>query len=360
VNESISSRERVLLALSHMETDRAPFSMGLGINRPAVRKLQEYLGHATEAETHDYIENFCDLKWTWAGYKGPKNRNTSLPDGIIVDIWGVGRKAVSYGEGEYHEICHYPLGGIKDISELDAFEWPDPEWNDVSNVKENIAKINEKKQYAIVLGNGNIFESSWYMRGFEQMFIDLIEEPELAWEIMTRVTDYFIAYFKRVLEAAPGMIDIVFTADDLGGQEGLLMSLDLWERMIKPHHVRMNKVLHEYGVKILYHSDGSIMKVVPGLMDMGIDILEALQFSAKGMDPVALKENYGDKLCFHGGISVQSTLPFGSVDEVKNEVRERIDVLGKNGGYIVAPSHSIQAGTPPENIVAFFETARDY
>ena len=119
----------------------------------------------------------------------------------------------------------------------------------------------------------------------------------------------------------------------------------------------MNKALKEFGVKIMYHTDGSVMEAVPGLIDMGIDILEALQFSADGMDPKVLKEKYGDRLCFHGGISVQTTLPFGTVEDVKQEVIERIEVLGKGGGYILAPSHAIQAGTPPENIIAMYETA---
>jgi uroporphyrinogen decarboxylase len=119
----------------------------------------------------------------------------------------------------------------------------------------------------------------------------------------------------------------------------------------------MNKVIHEYGAKVIYHSDGSVMAAVPGLLEMGIDVLQALQFDAKGMDPVALKKNYGDRLCFEGGVSVQSTLPFGKPDDVRKEVRERIRVLGRNGGYILGPSHAIQAGTPPENILALFETA---
>ncbi|HUI70650.1 MAG TPA: uroporphyrinogen decarboxylase family protein, partial [Spirochaetia bacterium] len=108
------------------------------------------------------------------------------------------------------------------------------------------------------------------------------------------------------------------------------------------------------------HTDGSVMQAVSGLIDMGIDILQALQFSADNMDPTALKQLSGGRLCFEGGVSVQTTLPFGSPEEVANEVRARIDVLGKGGGYIMGPSHWIQAGTPPANIVAMFDTAREY
>jgi uroporphyrinogen decarboxylase len=166
-----------------------------------------------------------------------------------------------------------------------------------------------------------------------------------------------VVHFERMLSAAQGRIDLAFTADDIGGQEGLLMSLAMWERFIKPHHTRLNRVIHEHGAKVIYHSDGSVMEAVPGLVEMGIDVLQALQFDAKGMDPVALKEGFGDRLCFEGGISVQSTLPFGTAEEVRAEVEERIRVLGRDGGYILGPSHAIQAGTPAENVVAMFDEA---
>ena len=187
------------------------------------------------------------------------------------------------------------------------------------------------------------------------MFTDLLAEKEFAHYLFNKVTEYFIGYFKKALEAANGRIDLAFTADDIGGQNDLLVSLPLWEEMIKPYHKRLNKTIHEYGAKIIYHSDGAVMKALDGLIDMSIDVLEALQFDALGMDPVELKEKAGDKLSFHGGVSVQSTLPFGTPEQVEAEVKERIKVLGKNGGYILAPSHAVQAGTPPENIYAFLK-----
>ncbi|MFW6309077.1 MAG: uroporphyrinogen decarboxylase family protein [bacterium] len=357
MKDKMTSRERVMTALGHKETDRVPFSHGMGINKPVREELAKYLGMDSEQEFNNYFKSLSDIQYTGPDYCGPSSRNTIDKEGRETDIWGVVREPVSYGKGSYNEICHYPLGDIKDIKELDSFQWPTTEWWDVSKINDKIKQINSDNEYAITIGNGNIYETSWYMRGFEQMFLDLAINPELAYEIMKRVTDYYISYFKMVLEAADGMIDIVFTADDIGQQQGLLISLDMWEKMIKPHHQRLNKVLHDYGVKIMYHSDGAIMEAVPGLIDMGIDVLEALQFEARGMDPRKLKDNYGDKLCFHGGVSVQQTLPHGAPEEVKEEVKARIGVLGENGGYILAPSHAIQAGTPPENVIAFLEAA---
>jgi uroporphyrinogen decarboxylase len=135
------------------------------------------------------------------------------------------------------------------------------------------------------------------------------------------------------------------------------MSLTMWEQLIKPFHTRLNRAIHEFGAKVIYHTDGGIMKAVPGLIDMGVDVLQALQFDAKGMDPLALKAQFGGRLCFQGGVSVQKTLPFGTVDDVRREVDERIRILGRHGGYILGPSHAIQAGTPPENIVTMFDAA---
>ena len=150
----------------------------------------------------------------------------------------------------------------------------------------------------------------------------------------SEITNFHVAHFRKILSAAKGGIDLAFTADDVGSQKGLLMSLEMWEESIKPCHARLNKVIHEFGVKVIYHTDGSVMEAVPGLIDMGIDVLQALQFSAGSMD---LKRKYGDRLCFEGGVSVQTTLPFGNPEDVRREV---FTVLGRNGGYVLGPSHA--------------------
>jgi len=311
----------------------------------------------TDTELDSYLHTCTDLRWTGPAYVGPADRNLGHADGSHTDIWGVVRAPISYGGGSYDEICHYPLAGVTCAADLDKHIFPSPDWFDLTTFPTILDKAQEDGERALVLGCGNLFECAWYMRGFETMLGDLLAEPETAHAIMTRVTDFFVEFATRAFEAADGRIDIAFTADDIGGQEGLLMSLPLWEEMIKPYHVRLNKVLHGFGVKIMYHTDGAIMDALDGLVDMGIDILEALQFDAKGMDPAEMKRRVGDKIAFHGGVSVQSTLPFGTPDDVAREVRERLEILGANGGYILAPSHAIQAGTPPENIAALLKTS---
>jgi uroporphyrinogen decarboxylase len=251
----------------------------------------------------------------------------------------------------------YPLAQASTPADLERHTWPSPGWFDYASLDDSIRRAQAGSEHCLMIHNGNIFESAWYMRGFERMFLDFIDAPELVHALFERVTSFYCAHFRRLLEVADGRVDLAFTADDIGGQNGLLLSLPTWEYFLKPYHQRLNRVIHEFGVKVIYHTDGAVMKAVPGLIDMGIDVLQALQFSARGMDPAALKALAGERLCFEGGVSVQTTLPFGTPDDVRREVETLIATLGQGGGYILGPSHAIQAGTPPENILAMFETA---
>ena len=324
-----------------------------GINPPALRELEAVLFRDRGMSVEAYLGQIVDIVEVSPPYIGP-----ALPPDT--DIWGVRRREVSYGSGSYSEIAHYPLAGEWTLPRLAAYPWPDPAWYDYAALPRLIRTARARSDRCVMVTNGNIFETSWYMRGFEQMLMDVMTDEELVQAIMGRVTEFYTAFFSRILEAAPGQIDLVFTADDIGDQRGLLMPFDRWERMLKPWHRRLNDAIHQREAKVIYHTDGSVMDAVEGLADMGIDVLQALQFSADNMDPVRLKAEHGSRLCFEGGVSVQTTLPFGSVEDVRQEVRQRIDVLGRGGGYILGPSHWIQAGTPPENILAMFETARSY
>ena len=355
-NAEISSRERVMLSLQHRETDRIPIAMVCsGINEPTRGLFDEYLQHEHDSDLASYLDSMLDIRTVGPEYIGP-----TLKTGE--DIWGVRRVPIHQSSGCcYDEIDHYPLKNSQSVDDVCRHTWPRPDWFDYAGLPEQIDRINANGgPYAIMALNCNIFESSWYMRGFEQAFMDLALESKLFKLILQKVTEFYYEHARRTLEASHGKIDLIFTADDIGQQNGLLMSLKMWEEHIKHHHVRINRMIHEHGSKVIYHTDGAVMEAVPGLIDMGIDILQALQFDAKGMDASLLAETYGDRLCFQGGVSVQKTLPFGSPESVRAEVEERIAVLGRNGGYILGPSHFIQAGTPVENIYAMFETALHY
>jgi uroporphyrinogen decarboxylase len=346
----LSHRERVRLALEHRPTDRVPISLiCAGINQPVRDATDELLRRTRDISLEDYLAPLNDVQVVGPPYVGPP-----LPTNT--DIWGVRRRPVSYGPGAYMEIDHYPLAAAS-LDDLAGYPWPRAEWYDYSALPDLLAAADERQEHALIVFNGNPFETSWYMRGFERMMADLALEPDFARELLGRVTDFHVEYFRGVLAAGRGRIDLVFTADDIAGQEGLLVSPAMWEEFIKPCHVRLNRIVHEFGAKVVYHSDGAVQTAVPGLIDMGIDVLQALQFDARGMDPADLKGRFGDRLCFCGGVSVQRTLPFGIEEDVRREVRSHIRILGAGGGYILGPSHAIQAGTPPQNVLALFDEA---
>jgi uroporphyrinogen decarboxylase len=354
ISKPLSSRERVQLALEHKETDRIPIAMVCsGINEPARAEFAAYLGAKGRPALDAYLDAILDIVTVEPQYIGPR-----LDPGV--DVWGVKRAAFQYGQGAYDEIEYYPLAAVRNVGDLARHSWPSPQMYDYTVLPERIAAIQAGGERCIMAANGNIFETTWYMRGFEQIFMDMALAPELVHAIMECVTDFYVEHFRKMLSAAGGQIDLVFTADDIAGQNGLLVSPVMWETFIKPYHVRLNAAIHEYGARVIYHSDGAVMRAIPGLVDMGIDVLQALQFDAVGMNPAEMKALYGPVLCFEGGVSVQRTLPFGTPEQVREEVERLIATLGKDGGYILGPSHCIQAGTPPENIDAMFETALNF
>jgi uroporphyrinogen decarboxylase len=214
---------------------------------------------------------------------------------------------------------------------------------------------------------GGIFEWSWGLRGFERFLLDLVKNPDVACAIMDRFTDIYIENAVRVIEAAGGLLDMVYTYDDVGIQNGPLMSPRLWRQYILPRHQRLNAAIRTATrtrpVKIMYHSCGAVYPFIAAFVDeMGIDILNPLQPRAAGMDMARIKAEFGDRLSFHGAIDIQHTLPHGTPGEVRAEVRERCQVLGgqrPGGGYICASAHYIQADTPLENIVAMYTTQRE-
>ena len=191
----------------------------------------------------------------------------------------------------------------------------------------------------------------------EQFLIDMIEQPAIPYAIMSRVTDFYIGMLERVMAVVGDRVDFIWTSDDIAHQQGPLVSKQLWKDLIAPHHERLNKRVHQLGCRVMYHSCGAVRSFLPELVGIGTDVLDVLQFSAAGMDPLEIKESFGNKLVFHGGMDVQSLLPFGTEQEVRQGTRKLIRILGKGGGYILGPTHNIQVDTPPENIIAMYAEA---
>jgi uroporphyrinogen decarboxylase len=360
MKNTLTPRQRISLALEHKQPDRVP------------------IGYVTTPEAKDLLMNYLDIhsddellkrlgvdyRFITPGYTGPKELLfEDCWDIPGKDIWGVDRKNISNAFGTYREISGYPLEDIKDVKELESYPWPDVEWLDFSTLQDQIDRLEEEDEYWIILNvmGGSIFEMAWYMRRMENLMVDLLVNPEIALKIMEKLYEFTTGAIDRAFKATGGRIDMILFADDVASQEGMLMSRDTWQKMIKPWHQKFYKKAHGYGAKTVYHSCGSIEPIINDLIEIGLDLLNPLQFSAKGFpEPGDLKYKYGDRLSFLGGMDIQTILPFYSPEEIKKETLKLIDILGKDGGYILQSTHHIQPDSPPENVMAMYDTALQY
>jgi len=195
-----------------------------------------------------------------------------------------------------------------------------------------------------------------YLRGDEQAFIDLIENPEIVHYCLDRLFGLAYENTQRIYEQIPGKVTITYVAEDLGGQEDLMFSPTQIREFLIPRMKRMIDLTHQAGAFVFHHNDGAIRKIIPDIIEAGIDVLNPIQWRCKGMEREAFKKDFGEKLIFHGGMDNQKILPFGSVEDVKRETIDNLRILGEGGGYILAPCHNIQSVTRPENVVAMYET----
>ncbi len=272
------------------------------------------------------------------------------------DVWGVRSRVIRYadGAGEYAEVCESPLSSAETVSDIEKFPWPDPGWWDHSSIENQCVSLND---YPIIGGTYEPFLLYCAMRGLEQGMADLVAAPEMVEAALERIFHIHYVLIERTLAAAKGAVDFIYVAEDLGSQTGPLMSLDTFRRILKPGMAKMIELAHSHGAWAFHHDDGGIRPLLPDLMEIGIDLLNPIQWRCAGMDRRELKRDYGDRLVFHGAMDNQQTLPFGTIEEVRQEVRDNIQILGENGGYILAPCHNLQVITPLENIIAMYEEA---
>jgi uroporphyrinogen decarboxylase len=282
---------------------------------------------------------------------GPEYIGPKPPENT--DIWGIRRKEMSYGGGSYQEFEYHPLAGMERPEQLESVTWPDPEAYDYESLKDKTgADIDRDK--AVKMFSGNPFEIYCWMTGLEESLINVLVNPDFVRSALDKITGYFEHKLKRVIENSGDWIDIFFFADDLGGQTGLLMSRQAYRDVLQPFHSRLFSLAKKLSPDsaVMMHSDGAVFDVLPDVMEAGMEVLEAVQVDAEGMAPERLKAAYGDRLAFHGGISVQALLPRNDAATVEKECRRLVEVFGEDGAYIAAPSHAIQVGTPVENIPA--------
>jgi uroporphyrinogen decarboxylase len=354
----MTSRARVLAALAKEPTDRVPrllYEEAIGYTPPIERLLRERCAPRTPRDYFDMDITSVTFNPTvlprarfaeWLGARGPE----ALGRGQV-DEWGVWWKTAGF-----HHLAHPepPLRGIQDFGRLREYPWPDLEepcrWQGVA---ERVAALHARG-LAVAGYAGSVFEHSWYLRGMEDLMMDMLAAPEIAHWFFARTAAF--QQFAAARFARAG-VDIVITGDDIAGQMGMLMKLDLWRAFLKPRLAATVRAVKQARPEtfVFYHSDGNVEAAIPDLIEVGIDILNPVQ--PECMDPAAVKLKYGHRLSFWGTVSVQRTMPFGTPAEVRAEVRSRIRTVGKGGGLILAPAHVLDPETPWDNIVAFFQTA---
>lgn len=277
------------------------------------------------------------------------------PDDPQGDMWGIHHQAVDYGTGTYQERVDGPLRRAQTVEDVLRFRWPSPDDFDYSPITEMLG--NDKDDRLRLGGGFEPFLIYAAMRGMEQAYEDLLLAPEIAEAALGKLFEFHYERNRRTFEAARGRIDVMSLAEDLGGQTGPLFGLDTFRRFLLPNMKRMADLARSHGARIMYHTDGAAQVYLPDLVDeVGIDILNPIQWRCPGMERETLARDYGDRVIFHGAIDNQQTLPFGSVDDVVNEVRQTAEIF-RDCRWICAPCHNIQAVSPAENVIALYETA---
>jgi uroporphyrinogen decarboxylase len=348
----VNSRERMLAVIEHQTPDRIPTDIWAV---PEVwTKLQEHFGKGADVCEALHVDGIAGVGAKYVGPALPK-----VAQDESVDFWGIRSRRVEFGAGVYYEQFHHPLAAAETIDDLRQYRWPSPEWFDYSQMRP-AAQANREKQ-VLACGYMAPFTYHQYLRGLEASLADLLLKPEFTEYLLGRLCDFVYEHHRRMFAACEGLIDLTQVTDDYGTQTGPIMSLATFRRFYRPHLQRFIDLAHEFGIRAFHHDDGAIREFLPDLAEMGIDVLNPIQWRCPGMEREALKRDFGRAFCFHGGVDNQQTLPFGSAEDVRAEVRHNIDVLAADRtGYVVAPCHNLQSITPLENIIAMYDEAHHY
>jgi uroporphyrinogen decarboxylase len=344
----MTPRERWLAVLKRQKPDRVP--MDYWSTSEATQKLIKHLGVRTQRQALermkvDYVVSVAPK------YVGPRLRRNK-------DVYGCKYRDIDYGTGVYRELIYSPLADYKSVEEIEAnYTFPNADWWDYSEIP---SKVKGKDKHPIRGGGSEPFLMYKNLRGDEQAFIDLIENPEIVHYCMGKMFDLAYENTRRIYEAIPGKVMITYVAEDMGAQTDLMFSPRQIREFLLPGMKRIIDLAHEAGAYVFHHNDGNCSRILPDMIALGIDVLNPIQWRCPGMEREKLKSQFGDQLIFHGAMDNQYTLPFGTVEEVRQEVLDNLRILGEGGGYVLAPCHNIQSVSPPENIVAMYAAAYEH
>ena len=381
--ETMSSRQRVLAALNHQIPDRVPIDLGgnqTGIHKFAFQAVAELLGIDSTVVIMDAVQQLAkpselllerfhvDTRYIAAGaaadFKGgivQRRRNGQLWHDLT-DEFGI-TWSMPDDQPFYMDISHHPLASatIKDIR-----DYPFPKGDDLGRfvgLRQRALEIRQQTPYAVVSGiSGVVYEICWYLRGLETWFMDMLTQPEFCEVLIDHTLKFWMDWFRVFLDEVGDVVDVIMIGDDLAAQKGPLFRPEFYRRVVKPRHKQLVQYIRSRTkAKIWYHTCGACVEYIPDLLDNGIDILNPVQISASGMEPAGLKARFGNRLTFWGGaIDTQHVLPRASAETVREEVRRNMDIWKPGGGYVFNNVHNIQAGVPPENIVALYDAAYDF
>jgi uroporphyrinogen decarboxylase len=372
----MTSRQRVITALNHEEPDRVPLDFGTGGNNSPVpefyARLTAYYGLPAEMK---YLPHYLrivevderilrdlgiDTRHILMKPTTAHRRPCDLP-GQFYDEFGARWKEVDTGDVMYRELAESPLADAT-IDDLAKYEWwpyaGDPAR--VVGLREQAQRMYNETDFAIVGAPGfnGMWERAWYMIGMQRALEGLLLEPEFMHALLRRITDACKIAVGHYLDAVGPYLQVIKLSDDLGAQDGPEMSPAAYRNIIKPYHKELfDFVKARTPARIFFHTCGSVYRLLPDLIDAGVEILNPVQVSAKDMDTKRLKAEFGDRLSFNGAIDTQWALPFGTVDDVKREVEHRIADLAPGGGYIMCPVHNVQSDVPPVNLITMFHHA---
>jgi uroporphyrinogen decarboxylase len=353
-------RDRVKLALSHQEPDRCPmqvsFTPEFADRLRAELRLEGDKVHNPHGGGNTYqLERALgeDMLLTSVGWANSYYQEA----GTYTDEWGIAWKSQEYettfGKGRYTEIAGHPLADDKAI--LD-YQGPDPNRPELYKEAAWVIEAFKEEYWIVGVTVTTIFECAWALRGYEKLLSDFLLNPELADAILEIPYQYHLAAAKKLAEMG---VDMIWLGDDVGAQSAMLISPRLWRKFLKHRMANFIAELKRINpqLKVAYHSDGVILPIVPELIEIGVDVLNPIQPAC--MDPEQLKLEFGDRVCFWGSMDEQHTLPFGTPEEVRSEVLQRLKTLGKRGGLIIGPTHHVQLDTPIENFWAMVNTITD-
>ncbi|MEA3311550.1 MAG: uroporphyrinogen decarboxylase family protein, partial [candidate division WOR-3 bacterium] len=267
-------------------------------------------------------------------------------------------------KGLYFDPVQYPLAGDLSINDVYSFPWPNPVAKQLFEGLTQQAENAYTSGYAVLMEDfgAGILEQALRLRGYSQFYMDLVANTPLACRILDKILELKIKYWEHALKKMGKYVQIIRYGDDLGGQDKLLISPKTYRKILKPRQKELFTFLKRNfpDIYIMFHSDGAIYEIVPDLIEIGADILNPVQLSAQGMEAKSLKKNFGDSITFWGaGVDTQRTLPGGTSKEIKEEVKERIDLLAPGGGFVFGTVHNIQDDVPPENVMAMWDTLQE-